>query len=116
PKCVSGACNYGERAAQACTSITTLGTTLDCLPPLKNFQAPLPVTLNPLTTGTGELTAAAGQFCTPQTTPGAFGVANAQCTAAGTPYGCCTGSGTGACDVKRIAETGTPAGNLTDHM
>ena len=94
PKCVCGTCNYGERAGKACTSFTSLGTTVDCLPRLGNFQAPLPVTLSPLTTGTAELTDAGGSFCPSQTTPGAFGKGTAQ----------------------RIAETGMPGGDLTDHQ
>jgi hypothetical protein len=94
PKCVCGTCNYGERAGQACSTFTSLGTTNDCPPILHNFQAPLPVTLDPLTTGTAEKTDAGGSFCPSQTTPGAFGQGTAQ----------------------RIAESGTPGGNLTDNQ
>ena len=56
-------------------------------------MAPLPVSLNPLTTGTTSLTSASGNFC-PQNNPGAFGVAGAQC----------------------ITETGMPGGDLSDHL
>ena len=93
PKCVCGTCNYGENAGKACTTLTSLGTTLDCPPILHNFQAPLPVSLDPLTTGTASKTDASGNFCPSQTTAGAFGKDTAQ----------------------RIAETGLPGGNLTDH-
>ena len=67
-------------------------TTIQCRPALGGFQAPLPVDLTPLTSGTATKTAAGGAFCPGQTDPGAFGQAGAQC----------------------ISETGAPAGNLGD--
>src|SRR5204862_4804284 len=67
-------------------------TTIQCRPALTGFQAPLPVNLTPLTSGTVSMTAAGGSFCPSQIDPGAFGQPGAQC----------------------IKETGTPAGNLND--
>jgi hypothetical protein len=66
-------------------------TSNDCHPSYGGFQAPLAVTLSPLTTGTASDTDAAGSFCPGQVNPGAFGQSTAQC----------------------IEETGTPAGPLS---
>jgi hypothetical protein len=69
-------------------------TSQDC-PPTRGggaFQAPLSVTLNPLSTGTVSLTSATGSFCPSQKTAGAFGVTGVQC----------------------IKTVGTAAGDLTD--
>jgi len=60
---------------------------------LAGFQAPLPVNLAPLTTGTVSRTAAGGGFCPGQNNVGAFGQPTAQ----------------------RIQETGLPAGDLSDN-
>jgi hypothetical protein len=43
------------------------------------YQAPLGVTLSPLTTGTSTLTSASGNFCPSQKTAKAFGVSGSQC-------------------------------------
>ena len=85
-------CTYGKSPGAACTPVGSLMTSNDCLPSLGGFQAPLGVDLTPLTTGEAEKTDPAGSFCPSQTTAGAFGQATA----------------------RRIAETGTPAGNLSD--
>jgi hypothetical protein len=91
PKCAP-TCTYGKSPGAACTPVGSLMTSNDCLPSLGGFQAPLGVDLTPLTTGAAEKTDPAGSFCPSQTTAGAFGQATAQ----------------------RIAETGSPAGNLSD--
>jgi hypothetical protein len=67
-------------------------TTIECRPSLPGFQAPLPVDLTPLTSGTATKTAADGVFCPGQVDAGAFGQAGAQC----------------------VSETGAPAGSLSD--
>ena len=101
PKCVSGQCDASWKTAtnttspdtgKSCTAVGAQGTTIECRPSLPGFQAPLPVDLTPLTSGTATKTAADGLFCQGQTTAGAFGQAGAKC----------------------ITETGTPAGNLSD--
>ncbi len=93
PKCISATCTYGENAGKACTTTTNLMTSLACPPPLKGFQAPLPVTLGPLTSGPAQMSAANGSFCPNQTNPGAFGHPS----------------------VKQITENGMAAGNLADN-
>jgi hypothetical protein len=101
PKCLSGSCdptwktNTGTTSPDTGTACTATGiqmTSVDCRPALGGFQAPLPVDLTPLTSGTASKTAADGLFCNPQTDAGAFGQAGAQC----------------------IQETGMPAGDLSD--
>jgi hypothetical protein len=91
PRCENGSCSAGARAGMSCTSAGSVGTSLDCPPSAVGFQAPLPVDLSPLSTGTAESSDAAGTFC-PGQTPGAFGQASA----------------------RRISETGAPAGDLGD--
>jgi hypothetical protein len=92
PHCVSGTCTYGDNAGKACTTTADSLTTQQCPPALNGFQAPLPVALNPLTTGASSRTAADGNFCPMQRTAGAIGKATAQ----------------------NIHQSGTPAGNITD--
>ena len=101
PKCLSGACDPSWKTntnttspdtGAACTPTGSQLTTTDCRPSLPGFQAPLPVDLTPLTTGTASKTAANGLFCSPQTDAGAFGQTTAQC----------------------ILETGMPAGDISD--
>ncbi len=102
PKCLSGHCDPTWKTNTAttspdtnavCTAVGTKMTTNQCRPSLPGFQAPLPVSLNPLTTGTTFLTSATGMFC-PQNNAGAFGQTMAQC----------------------ITETGMVGGDLTDHL
>jgi hypothetical protein len=87
PKCLSGHCDPTWKTNTSttspdtnavCTAVGTRMTTNQCRPSLPGFQAPLPVSLNPLTTGTTSLTSASGNFC-PQNNPGAFGQGGAQC-------------------------------------
>jgi hypothetical protein len=95
PKC-SGTCTYGPNAGGGCAVGGSSGTSQDC-PPTRGggaFQAPLSVTLNPLTTGTTTLTSASGNFCPSQKTPGAFAVTTSQC----------------------IKTVGNPAGDLTNGL
>jgi len=103
PRCLSGSCNpaWQTNAAQPspdsgnmCTAVGTLMTSLDCRPALGGFQAGLAIDLNPLTTGTTSMANAGGLFCPGQNNAGAFGQAAAQ----------------------RIAETGSPAGDLSDNL
>jgi len=97
PKCISGTCAAGgEDTGHACITTSNLMTSLDCRPPLAGFQAPLPVTLTPLTTSTASKTATDGIFCPGQVAgnPGAFGQPT----------------------TKAIHQTGVAAGDLTDHM
>src|SRR5262245_2456353 len=102
PKCLSGSCDptwktntatTSPDTGAACTAVGTKMTSNACRPSLPGFQAPLPVSLNPLTTGTVSMTSATGMFC-PQNNAGAFGQATAQC----------------------ITETGQAAGNLGDRL
>lgn len=92
PRCVTGTCTYGDDAGKTCTTTASSTTSQQCRPALSGFQAPLPVALNPLTTGPSNLTNAAGNFCPGQLTPGSTGQTNAQ----------------------RVSITGIPAGNITD--
>jgi hypothetical protein len=101
PKCVSGACDptwktntntTSPDTGKSCTPVGAQLTTTECRPSLPGFQAPLPVDLTPLTSGTATMTAANGLFCPNQVDAGAFGQAGTQC----------------------VAETGAPAGNLGD--
>jgi hypothetical protein len=91
PRCPAGSCTYGQRAGMSCSPVGSLQTTNDCHPSLGGFQAPLAVTLSPLSTGTVTDTAADGLFCPGQTNAGAFGQSSVQC----------------------IEETGTPSGPLS---
>jgi len=104
PTCISGTCDNswsdvnsspGEDNGDPCSSTSASGTTIDCRPPLAGFQAPLPVNLTPLTSGTASMTNATGQFCPSQTlaASGAFGQATARC----------------------ITETGAAGGDLSDN-
>jgi len=80
PKC-AGTCTYGANVGGACLSGGSTGSSQDC-PPTRGggaFQAPLSVTLNPLTTGTSTLVGASGAFCPNQKTAGAFAVTSSQC-------------------------------------
>ncbi len=94
PHCVSSQCTYGANTGGACSTTASSLTSHDC-PPERGggaFQAPLSVTLQPLTTGTTTLTSASGNFCPSQKTAGAFALGTAQC----------------------IKTVGSPAGDLTD--
>ena len=133
PHCVSGACTYGPHEGAPCTTTTSSTTSIDCPPEMGGgaFQAPLPVTLNPFTTEPTVLMAEDGIFCPPdQRTPGAFGqckrcsVTSAQCCVTDTD---CMAPACGTCgpsetctdvshSAKRIAVSGTRAGDLTDGM
>ena len=96
PHCVSSQCTYGANSGGACSTTASSLTSHDC-PPERGggaFQAPLSVTLQPLTTGTTSLTSASGNFCPSQKTAGAFAVTGVQC-------------------VKTV---GQPAGDLSDGM
>ncbi len=92
PLCVAGTCNAGPRVNLACTAVGSLGTSFDCPPAAIGFQAPLPVTLAPLTTGAATMGVSNGLFCPEQIHAGAFGVTGARC----------------------VKETGSPAGSLID--
>src|SRR5262249_10919939 len=95
--CISGTCaGGGEDTGHACTTTSNLMTSLDCRPPLAGFQAPLPVTLTPLTTGTASMTSTNGIFCPGQVAgnPGAFGQPT----------------------TRAIQEAGVAAGNLSDNQ
>jgi hypothetical protein len=78
PRCVGGTCDGGPNAGHACQAVGSLGTSLDCPPAPAGFIAPLNVVLAPLTTGTLNVTDAAGLFCPGQAHAGAFGRANAR--------------------------------------
>ncbi len=102
PKCLTGHCDPTWKTNTSttspdtnavCTAVGSKMTTNQCRPSLPGFQAPLPVSLNPLTTGTTSETAASGLFCPNQNNAGAFGQASAQC----------------------VTETGAPAGSLLDN-
>ncbi len=90
----TGTCSYGVAAGGACSTTSSSGSSQDCAPTRGGgaFQAPLSVTLSPLTTGTTSLTSASGNFCPSQKTAGAFAVTTSQC----------------------IQTVGNPAGDLTD--
>jgi hypothetical protein len=80
PHC-TGTCTYGPNAGGACVSGGSSTTSHTC-PPERGggaFQAPLSVTLSPLTTGTTSMTSSTGNFCPSQKTAGAFAVAAARC-------------------------------------
>ena len=79
PKCSSGTCTYGADAGAACTAVGTKTTSNACRPNLAGFQAPLAVTLSPLTTGSASSTSATGIFCPSQSNAGAFGQGSTQC-------------------------------------
>ena len=88
PKCLSGTCDptwktntntTSPDTGAACTPTGSQLTTIDCRPSLPGFQAPLPVDLTPLTTGTVSETAADGLFCNNQTDAGAFGQPTTRC-------------------------------------
>jgi hypothetical protein len=75
PICDNGTCDAGPRKGQACTTNSSLKTTLDCPPPAYDFLAPLGVTLSPLTTSQAVLTSDMnGIFCPSQANGGAFGL------------------------------------------
>ncbi len=94
PQCLGGTCSFGKNAGGACTTDNTSMTTLDCPPSDGTFLATLPVDLTPLTTGHNIVSAADGVFCTSQKTPGAFRFPDAQA----------------------IQQTGSPSGDLNDHL
>ena len=83
-----GKCHGGDNDGAACTPAdsalnSSFPTSQDCLPPSGNGIGSLSIALA-LTTGTTSLTAADYN-------------ANAQCTASGQPFDCCTGMGSGTC-------------------
>jgi hypothetical protein len=95
PHCVGTTCEYGSGTG-SCVTTASSGTSQDC-PPTRGggaFQAPLSVTLSPLTTGSTSLTSASGNFCPSQKTAGAFAVSGARC----------------------VQTTGAAAGDLTDGL
>jgi hypothetical protein len=78
PQCVDDACTGGQNAGGACTTNNVNLTSLDCPPGEGTYVATLPIDLNPLTTEDTTTSAADGLFCPGQTSPGAFGVADAK--------------------------------------
>ena len=108
PKCLAGTCDAswndvnaapGEDNGKSCVEYGSVGTTLDCRPPLSGFQAELPIDYGttPLTTGASSKTAADGRMCASAgqsvANAGAFGQPTAKC----------------------IKEAGSPAGDITDN-
>src|SRR5262249_44671899 len=94
PQCIDGACSFGNNQGLPCTTVNSALTTLDCPPSDGTFLATLPVNLTPLTTGHNIVTAADGNFCPSQKTPGAFKFTNAEA----------------------IQQTGSPSGDLSDNL
>ncbi len=92
PACVANVCQGGERNGRPCT-LASPGdeTTLDCPPSDFQFYLALHGQV-PLSTSPAVRSAADGLFCPGQRNPGAFGRD----------------------DVRRIEETGTPAGSVLD--
>jgi hypothetical protein len=78
PQCVSNTCTFGQNAGGFCETNNVNMTSLDCPPTDGTYVATLPVNLTPLTTGEALTTAADGNFCPNQVTPGAFGLADAR--------------------------------------
>lgn len=125
PVCVNGLCNDGEKVGEACTRTGSKGTTLDC-PPI-GFLAPLDINLSPLTTGATTKSAADGFFCTDPFCSTGAGACDPNDPNRCNGSGVCSGQinagafGKGAqVDVahtaRSITETGSPAGDLTDHL
>lgn len=73
PQCIGNTCTFGQNAGALCDTNNINMTSLDCLPSDGTYIATLPVNLTPLTTGEALSTAADGNFCPDQVTPGAFG-------------------------------------------
>ena len=95
PRCLSGTCNFGERAGLACTPQDPISqTSLDCPPSENTFFLAIGPGTSAQTTAPKTLTAdGAGLFCPNQANAGAFGETEA----------------------RRIELTGTLAGDLRDH-
>ena len=92
PTCAGGFCDSGQNAGQACVTTNAFGTSTDCPPTVALFVGAIPVNLTPLNTETQTLTAADGNFCSPQGAAGAFGQVTAEA----------------------ITQHGSPAGDLSD--
>ena len=109
-------CISGKNHGAACTPVGSKKTTADCLPKNLEFLGSLGVDLAPLATGTSFLTAqvnaarSSGSFFCPVN--GA-----ATCTYTGTQGSTCqrTAGCFGRSTCKRIEESGTPAGNISDN-
>src|SRR5262249_53529085 len=97
-KCLSGVCDaswktntntFSPDTGAACTPVGTQLTTIQCRPNLAGFQAPLPVNLTPLTSGTVSKTAGNGIFCPTdgQLDAGDCGQPTAQCVQGDRPGG-----------------------------
>jgi hypothetical protein len=78
PRCIGNVCQGGANDGGACTPIGSAQTSVDCLPPDSAFVGALAVTIDSGTTGTTALSAADGNFCAGQATPGAFGFMDAR--------------------------------------
>jgi hypothetical protein len=76
PQCIDSACTGGQNAGGTCTTENVNLTSLDCPPGDGTYVATLPINLSPLTTDDVVTTAADGNFCPGQVTPGAFGHAD----------------------------------------
>jgi hypothetical protein len=123
----TGVCDGGQSQGAVCVSRNPNGLSKDCPSPVATggaqrcfrgtnngmlcpagpadcpsgvcaqYIGTIPISLNPLTTGVASKTNLSGQD-------------NATCTGAGTPTSCCTGVGTGSCNVFCPGQTGTTKG------
>jgi hypothetical protein len=112
------ACLGGDKDGGACTPVGTLKTSFDCPPVAAQFQAPLSVTLGPLTTGTATMTAT--KKCVLGPTPGMACAMNSDCGLGGTCQNVfCMGQAHGGAfhfpDGNMVKETGLVGGDMTDH-
>jgi hypothetical protein len=73
PQCIGNVCTFGQNTGGTCDTNNVNMTSLDCPPSDGTYIATLPINLTPLTTGEALSTAADGNFCPDQVTPGAFG-------------------------------------------
>ena len=128
PHCVGGSCTYGANALLPCANASNTLTSQDCPPErgLGLYQAPLPVNLSPLTTGTSTLTAADGNFCTEKRCRDnlALCTADSDCKCLNPPsctnHAPCVAQQTpgalGNPSAQCVKETGSSPGDLTDGL
>ena len=100
PRCINGTCNKGANQAKSCSTTAPNLVSLDCPPLASQFLATLPIALNPFTTGATSITNATGVFCPAQIT---------------SPSSSLNTGALGRTTARTVKESGTPAGNITDH-
>ena len=85
PRCIDNSCDAGPNVGQACTTVSSTLTSVDCPPKPSKFFATIPVVLPEITTGTSEIEDPNGLLCPGG--GGAFGLIATRVSQSGSPLG-----------------------------